>query len=70
MLKQSKAEMDSVNRAKNDAVKRFDGELERYQRTITRLERDVEEFDKAKRASAKSEPDKPGAARKRPPAKS
>lgn len=69
LLKQSRTALDSVAHAKEQAIKRFDLELARHQDSIARLERDLGEFDKSKRESAKAEavkpkPQKPAAKRK------
>lgn len=69
LLKQSKMALDSAARAKEHAIKRFDLELARHQDSIARLQRDLGEFDKLMRESAKAEavkpkPQKPAAKRK------
>ena len=63
-LKQAKAELDAVHRAKTEAVKRFDGEARRHEQTIAELESHLEELAKAKRGKKDIAPDKPV---KRPP---
>ena len=59
LLKQSRTALESVARAKEQAIKRFDLELARQQDSIARLERDLGEFDQSKHDIAKAKAAKP-----------
>jgi|SRR5262249_9156506 len=66
ILTQSKADLDGVRQAKSEATKRLDGEIERRQKAVVQLERDLEALEKTKRAETKADLEKAAAVRKRP----
>ncbi|HEY3148166.1 MAG TPA: hypothetical protein VGJ75_17550 [Dongiaceae bacterium] len=70
MLKDSQSAMAAVQQAKDEAIKRLDGQLQRLQAKIAGLEGDIDEIEKAKRPAGETQPDKstqkPARQRKKP----
>jgi len=56
LLEQTIEEKDELYRAKVEAANRFEAEIERNKETITRLEREIIDYEKAKDVSGRAEP--------------
>jgi peptidoglycan hydrolase CwlO-like protein len=73
MLQVSQAAIESLQRAKDEAVRRLDAELARHKKTVAQLQQDLDAFEKAQReadkAAGKKTADKPAAKTRKPATK-